>query len=495
MILLPYGHEQTSVRRLPWVTLSILAACVLGFVFSGRFSPVPAEDRRIEEQVRATLEYWGEHPYLRLPDEFRTLFLAPALDPEQEQALGFRTHFEAAKPPLAELRAEQDEITARAGRAVASYQAHSLRRFGLVPTGGHAIGWLTHMFLHGGWLHLLGNMLILYLAAPFVEDVWGRPLFASVYLVAGFVAGLFHTLSNLHSSVPMIGASGAIAGVMGAFLVRHGTTRIKFFYLFLLARGTFEAPAWVMIPLWFLSQLWMGFLTSQLDVGTGVAHWAHVGGFLTGVGLAWLVRAQRIEERFVEPVIQREITLEVPGAQDVVKALVVRDTDPERAFRMLSLSVMNRPESADAAGALWDLAQQLGRVAEVAPLMLRAIAHQLRSGDADLALDQWGKLARLVPELEGDPREFLRLAQALVERDRREEALIPLHRALHQGGEALEPNLALSIARLAREFAPSIAREAAQQALAASAEPEIRRRAQELLESQSVGPQRSIPLS
>src|SRR5262245_45800435 len=105
MILLPYGHEQTSVRRLPWLTISILAACVLGFVLSGRFSPVPAEDRQIEEQVAATLEYWGEHPYLRLPDEFKSLFV-PAVDEEQEQVLGFRTHFQAAKPPLAELRAE-----------------------------------------------------------------------------------------------------------------------------------------------------------------------------------------------------------------------------------------------------------------------------------------------------------------------------------------------------------------------------------------------------
>jgi len=495
MILLPYGHEQTSVRRLPWVTLSILAACALSFVFSGRFSRVPSEDRRIGLEVEATLEYWTEHPYLRLPDEFRTLFIAPALD-AQEQALGFRTHFEVAKPSLAELRAEQDEITARAERAVGSYQAHTLRRLGLVPRGGHAVGWLTHMFLHGGWMHLLGNMLILYLAAPFVEDVWGRPLFAVLYLAAGLVAGLFHVLTNLDSSVPMVGASGAIAGVMGAFLVRHGTTRIKFFYLFLLARGTFEAPAWLMIPLWFLCQLWMGFLTSHLEVGTGVAHWAHVGGFLTGVGLAWLVRTHRIEERFVEPAIKREITLEVQGAQEVVKGLVVRDTDPERAFRMLSLSVMNQPESPDAAGALWDLAVQLGHVAEVAPLVLRAITHQLCSGDVDLALDQWSSLVRHVPELEGDPRQFLRLAQALVERDRREEALIPLHRALHQAGGALEPNVALSIARLAREFAPSVAREAAERALAASTEPEISRRAQALLEGLSpVGTQRSIPLS
>jgi membrane associated rhomboid family serine protease len=483
MILLPYGHEHTSVRRLPWVTIGIMAVCLLAFIVSGRWQPLPREDYEIHENVLEALEWYAEHPYLRLDPEFEQTFLAGVGDEQTKRMLGYMAELRQKNPPLSVLLAEQEHLDTITARAVASFRGHTLRKWGLIPSDKRALSWLTHMFLHAGWLHLLGNMLILFLAGPFIEDRWGRPLYLGFYLLSGLVAAFFHVLSAPDSGMPVIGASGAIAGVMGAFLIRYGTTKIKFFYLFLLVRGTFMAPAWLMIPLWFVSQLWMGLLTSEMGVQVGVAYWAHIGGFATGVGVAWFMASKKIEERFIHPNIESKITLEVEENNPVIEALEVRESDPERAFRMLSLAVMNQPRNHDGSAALWHLASQLDRAGEVAPLMLRSIGHQLRSGDPELALDQWLELQRVVPDLRGDPRQIVRLAQALAERDRYEDALVTLQTALRSGGDALDPMLALTIARAAADIGPSTARAAIQHVLDhPAAEPEVRERARRLLE-------------
>jgi membrane associated rhomboid family serine protease len=482
MILLPYGHEQTSVRRLPWVTIGIMAVCLIAFIVSGRWHPLPREDYEIQEDVLGALEWYAEHPYLRLDPEFEKTFLAGVGDEQMKEMLGYLAELRQHNPPLPVLLAEQEHLDTIAARAVENFRNHTLRKWGLIPADKRALSWLSHMFLHAGWLHLLGNMLILFLAGPFIEDRWGRPLYLGFYLVSGVVAASFHILSMPDSAMPMIGASGAIAGVMGAFLIRYGTTTIKFFYLFLLIRGTFRAPAWLMIPIWFVSQVWMGLLTSELDIQAGVAYWAHIGGFATGVGVAWFVASKKIEERFIHPNIENKITLEVEENNAVIEALEVREKDPQQALRMLSLAVMNQPKNHDGAAALWHLAQELDRAGEVAPLMLRSIGHQLRSGDRELALDQWLELQRVVPQIQGDPRQIVRLAQALAERDRYEDALVTLQTAMRSGGDKLDPMLALSIARTAADISPSTARAAVQHVLDHPAvDSEVRQRALQLL--------------
>jgi membrane associated rhomboid family serine protease len=454
MILLPYGHEQTSVRRLPWVTIGIMAVCLLAFIVSGRWHPLPREDYEIQEDVVAAVEWYAEHPYLRLDPEFEQTLLAGVGDEQMKEMLGYLAELRQHNPPLPVLLAEQEHLDTLTARAVQNFRSHTLRKWGLIPADKRVLSWVSHMFLHAGWLHLLGNMFILFLAGPFIEDRWGRPIYLGFYVVSGFVAAFFHILSVPDSAMPMIGASGAIAGVMGAFLILFGKTKIKFFYLFLLIRGTFRAPAWLMIPLWFASH-----------------------------GVAWFMVSKKVEERFIHKNIESKITLEVEENNPVIEALEVRESDPQQAFRMLSLAVMNQPKNHDGAAALWHLAVELDRAGEVAPLMLRSIGHQLRSGDPELALEQWLDLQRVVPQIQGDPRQIVRLAQALAERDRYEDALVTLQMAMRSAGDKLDPMLALGIARMAADIGPSTARTAIQFVLDHPAtDPEVRKRARQLLE-------------
>ena len=140
---------------------------------------------------------------------------------------------------------------------------------------------ITSMFLHGGFLHLAGNMLYLYIFGDNVEDMCGHLRYLVFYLLSGVIASVVFMFSAWDSTLPAVGASGAISGVLGAYVLLFPKARIKT----VIAVGIFirlvRVPAFVMIGLWFLYQLLLGFAA----VETGVAYWAHIGGFLAGLAL------------------------------------------------------------------------------------------------------------------------------------------------------------------------------------------------------------------
>ena len=159
---------------------------------------------------------------------------------------------------------------------------------GLTPAD--YLPFLTMMFLHAGWLHLILNMWSLWLFGPTVEDRLGHWQYLAFYLACGVIAGIAQLTSDPHSMVPALGASGAIAGVMGCYVLLFPWARIVVLVPILFLPLFFEVPSIVFIGLWFLAQLLQG--VTELfgsSVGGGVAVWAHVGGFLAGLGFAVLL--------------------------------------------------------------------------------------------------------------------------------------------------------------------------------------------------------------
>lgn len=144
----------------------------------------------------------------------------------------------------------------------------------------------TSMFLHGGLMHLLGNMLFLYIFGDNVEDYFGHLPYLLFYLVCGVGSGLIHSLFNLTSSLPALGASGAISGVMGAYAVLFPRARVlMLFFVFLV-----PVPAYFVLGYWFLLQFLSGIGEFGAAASGGVAWWAHIGGFLMGMVIALMVR-------------------------------------------------------------------------------------------------------------------------------------------------------------------------------------------------------------
>jgi membrane associated rhomboid family serine protease len=165
--------------------------------------------------------------------------------------------------------------------------------FGLVPERFSWLNTLTSMFLHGGWLHLIGNMLFLWVFGDNVEDILGHGRFLLFYLLCGVAAALGQYAVNPDSRVPMVGASGAIAGVMGAYLVKFPHSRIVMLGWFLFV-FTFELPAYLVLVYWFVVQLFSG-IGSIADAAAqrgGVAFMAHAAGFLAGVALIHVFRTR-----------------------------------------------------------------------------------------------------------------------------------------------------------------------------------------------------------
>ncbi len=148
---------------------------------------------------------------------------------------------------------------------------------------------MTSMFLHGGWMHLLGNMLFLWIYGDNMEDEMGHVPFLLFYLAAGVAAGLIHIVAAPGSPVPTVGASGAIAGVMGGYLLLFPKAKVDILIILIVFFRILPIPAWIVLMMWFVMQF-VGSLVSDPN-GGGVAYWAHIGGFVAGLILTiplWL---------------------------------------------------------------------------------------------------------------------------------------------------------------------------------------------------------------
>jgi membrane associated rhomboid family serine protease len=168
--------------------------------------------------------------------------------------------------------------------------------YGLVPEHFTIENIFTSMFLHGGWMHLIGNMWFLWIFGDNIEDILGHGKFLLFYLLCGAAAALTQAMLTPDPRVPMVGASGAIAGVMGAYLLKFPRSRILSVIVVIFFFTTVEIPAWAMLIYWFATQFFNGVGTitySHVSQGGGVAFFAHVGGFLTGCLLVNVLGARQ----------------------------------------------------------------------------------------------------------------------------------------------------------------------------------------------------------
>ena len=316
-LLVPLGSDQ-SVRRLPWFTIIVCAICFL-------------------VQVHETI-------------------VAPSAFEVQE----------AAEKASLECRAQPDrcdEIEARLENLDAATFAH---QYAFVPAHASPISALTSSFIHGGWLHLIGNLLFLWLIGCNLEDRWGHLPFALLYCLGAIVAAYAFANAHPHSTQPLVGASGAIAAGMGAFAVTHYGASIRIGYLAFGMRwraGSFWTPAWVAFPAWFVLQL--AFALQEGDF-TPVGYSAHVGGFVFGLAAAALLRFTGLEKKYLIPRGNRGVEwTEDPAYLDAIE--MMRANKYTDAQRLLHDVLAKNPEHAGAHEAELKVAAALGERSIVEP--------------------------------------------------------------------------------------------------------------------------------
>ncbi len=298
MMFLPLGVDETELDRLPRVSITIAALCAVVFFITW---VIPSEPLGVGEgDLRSMLEQSLVHPDLEFPPACGERLLSEG---GRRLVTTLRARIEAPTD-FVNVAQRQQALDERCQELLASQESSLLWRLSLVPARGLVQpGWLTYMFLHFGWMHLLGNLLFFYIAGLLLEDAWGRPLFTGFYLAGGLFAGVAHYALDTSSEALMVGASGAVAACMGAFCLRFAQRRVRigyFIWLLKIFRGTFPVPGWLWAGLWFGNEV-LNYLVWGNN--TGVAVMAHIGGFVFGFAGASLLRITSLEERVVAPAL------------------------------------------------------------------------------------------------------------------------------------------------------------------------------------------------
>jgi membrane associated rhomboid family serine protease len=384
-MLIPIRHENMSARRWPVITFALIAINVI--VFLGTFQTLEQQQKQIGQLKLRILMLAAAHPELNLStDAQEVVDTVKRQFPREWEHLG-KMPPSFMRAPDAEYRTGSDQQNTQAlqsemdslGAQLQQAKAVSLAdKYAFVPAHPTAVSYVTANFLHGGWLHLIGNMWFLWLAGFVLEDFWGRYLYTAFYLISGVAALQFHAWLNAGSIVPTLGASGAVAALMGAFLVRFPKMKIEMLWL-AIVRFRFKAAAYWLLPAWLFMEVFYG----SLGQASGVAHWAHVGGFVFGALAALALRYSGLEHKANQK-IEDELTLR--SDEELQRANELMDSGQRDAAEILLKEyLLKKPDSADACNLLLHIYQQQQCEAPRSEILGKLCAIYAKAGENDLA--------------------------------------------------------------------------------------------------------------
>ncbi len=375
MIILPLGHDK-EITHFPYVTLGIVVICTVVQAYSCTVPATGEVDKdtyALEEQLKARI--WREKgipwakEHLTVAKEDTPDTAGEMMAAIQRRRMVKRTFFleyesgnivSADDPDFMRLKSLREERDRLRWPLTLGFRMKDL--------GSNIVSLVSYAFVHGGWFHLLGNMLFLYMCGCNMEDRWGRVVWLLFYLAGGAVAALaFGTMHPVTNTV-LIGASGAVAAAMGAFLVLHYNASIRFFYIYILLltprHGTFYCKAYWALPIWLLQNIIGLYMESSY---TTVAYSSHVGGFAMGVAAALVFKlvgadrklAQASEARATyysqHQAFSRGMDLlkkeDRIGAQQCFAEAVQDEPENPEALTKLALLVEDHQQAADLASA------------------------------------------------------------------------------------------------------------------------------------------------
>jgi len=413
-MLLPLRHENMEGRRWPVITIALIALNVL--IFLGTHWTM---DEQVQQEVpvrKQILILAATHPELQISDPEVAWWIGslrtgnPKLWGQIQQQSRLLQGVADLRSSAPEGGSEQEEMNSLVQQLHDQEAATIRHRFAFYPAHPTATSYITANFLHSGFLHIIGNMWFLWLAGFILEDTWGRIIYPVFYMLAGAAAMLVHAWTNPGSYVATIGASGAVAGLMGAFLSRFPTMKIEMIWIFGFFRSyRFKAAAYWLLPAWLLMEVFYG---SLFGASSGVAHWAHVGGFVFGAAVGYGVRLSGLEHA-AEQGIQEKISWvshpllaeaneqleqgKLDEAAANIKKLLVEKPNSVEAYRMLQQIHWRKGDTASCLSALEKLVD-LAVASKDTEESLRAYHDFKSAGGQNLAAPVWLDLCRLIED-------------------------------------------------------------------------------------------------
>ncbi len=450
--LIPIGVE-AAIKKAPLITLFLIVANVLIYPVTSTISGNQQEQLLLMERKKTDLEMRlislendGMKLFADMVDDMarqidqdkRKRFVGPALEPSEKlkkEFLQTRERFKNGEivpqdsPKYQAWLSLYQEFTSLEKELAAAKENFLINKYGFIPAHISLTAIITSLFLHGGLMHLIGNMLFLWLVGCCIEDRWGKWFFLAVYLVSGAVALFMHKFMFPTSTIPCIGASGAIAGVMGAFMVRHFMTKVEFFYfIWLIFRplyGRFSMNAGIALPLWFGQQLYMGLIDKQAT--PGVAFWAHIGGFLFGTIVGSVLKFTKLEDTYIKPKIEQE-EKELFGHPKLIAARNLSEKDRlGQGIVLLEEVIKEEPDNIDAHQELLKIYQNRrieNSKEKVVYEFNRIIAIYLKKHQKVEALLMYGDLMGLYPKTILEARSHYSIAKIMMDNGDFSQALI-----------------------------------------------------------------------
>jgi membrane associated rhomboid family serine protease len=450
-----------SHHEVPWVTFALLAICIV------MYSVTMVVSRQVqasaEEKLQAAVGYLLEHAYLE-PGPILAERVAPGLL-EQRRAVERQARDRRGALPILQAvqKKQKQQLDQLVADAFADEARLPTRRFGLSATEFSPPALVSHVFLHESGLHL-ACAVFLFLALGFqLEGRWGGGVFAGFFVLASVASGACFTLANSGFPAPLIGMSGAVAGLLAAYAIGFRSIWHHPVYLFLLiGGGLFLALPPRVGHDWSLAAGLEA--RAVLSVHQGVSYWAAAGGLVFGVlgqlGIS-LFRGPSASKR--EGSGGKSSQVASPELERVLDARAAGRLN--EAYGLLGEVLRKAPENHEALLVMWDVALDHDRPSEAAAAMLRAIRDEVKRNDASAAVEHWLELTDRGLHADAEPALLIRLAQVLHTHEQNPAAVAALRLALRKSGDADAAVVATRVARVARDFDAETAREAAWRAL------------------------------
>lgn len=363
-MLFPISSE-TYIRRVPLLTLSLIG---INFIVFFVTYPIMRSQESALMEITKNLRQQEYSIYLRHMDEFGEIKTSgnvfAVLDSVEN--LLIKKNVNIPEEEYSKWKKLFDQYNDKKNKLFVSKWGFNPKKFSIITL-------ITSLFLHGGWMHIIGNMWFLWLVGVNIEDSWGRPFFLGFYILSGIIASLFFMIFN-NTNVHLIGASGAIAGLMGVFTIKFFKNRIKFLLvLFPFFVGVVSVFAGFVFPFWFIEQL----LYAIYVQGSNVAFWAHVGGFSFGVITVVLLKTTGFEKAVLEKGVDNTIDSVDTSFRKAIEMETRGDIDT--AIGILEEYVKDNPNNLEALQSLGSLYLKKGLEEKAAHYFRKALNYIIRS--------------------------------------------------------------------------------------------------------------------
>jgi membrane associated rhomboid family serine protease len=452
-----------EIERLPLLSVGLALVLLLGFAFV----EIVFSERReaAHHTVESAVEFAVKNPSVQIEPRLLPAIRAVLPGFESNEIFSFLSRDQRKKSD------KQQAFDQLVWSAFHTLDSHPYRRFGVVPAAPSVLGFAAHPFVHVGWAHLCGALLLLMLAGPVLETLWGRRVLAGVLALASLAGASLFCVVHGGADRALVGAGAPISALVAACVVRFREGEIDWFgWLAPFARVELKAPVWALALVWLLYEatLWVavpGALPGGVD--NAVGYTAHATAALVGGLVALGIARTGLERRLARgPLpVARERARAAPrfDFEEVTRARARGDVDA--AFAMLEGEVRRSARNRDVVTTFWEMAIERQMPERAAPAMARLIQEELRRGASEMAVSLWRELAQHSPRTRIELSALLRLVPAIQRIDGDESATVALQQAMDPTAPP-PPALAAEVARLAADLEPALALAACECALA-----------------------------